>query len=76
MKIQYKPEGGRCGYGFDYFCDECGEYLGNTTTRKTIQHPETRTVTKGFFNKKTVTIEVKCSNAGVTFPMRLPTFIV
>ena len=60
MQVRYKPEGGRFGYGFDYFCAECDEYVGNSVSDKQLKHRAI--VTKGFFNRTTV--PVKCSNAG------------
>lgn len=64
MKLRYKPEGGRFGYGFDYFCAECGEYVGNSSHDKVLEHSVTHQETRGWIRKRTVTVEVNCSNAG------------
>jgi len=60
MKVRYKPEGGRFGDGFDYFCAECGKYVGNSCSDSQLKHDAT--TTKGIFRKTTVPIN--CSNAG------------
>ncbi len=59
MKVRFRPEGGRFGYGFDYFCAECGLYVGNTND-ETLVHDVTET--KGIF-KKTIT-PIASANAG------------
>lgn len=64
MKIRYSPAGGRFGYGFNYWCVECGYCLGNSLENETLHHPETDE--EGMlFRKKTVPI--KCSHVGENY---------
>jgi hypothetical protein len=62
MKVSFRPDGGRFGYGFDYFCWECGVYVGNSNDDEFLLHPATEE-TGGIFRKKIVTT-LTCSNAG------------
>lgn len=80
MRIRYEPSGGRYGWGFDYYCSECNEYLGNTVTHldQSITHSEFKTelVNKGIFSFlkpiETIKTRVTCSQAGQNFLMQLP----
>lgn len=64
MKVLYLPSGGRFGYGFDYWCRECGALLGNTLDDNQLVHPATETEGK-WLRKKTV--PCKCPHAGTTY---------
>lgn len=61
MKVKFKPEGGRYGYGFDYFCTECGKYVGNSSANDQLIHPATEKSGKLF---RKVEVPIKCSQAG------------
>ena len=63
MKVLFTPEGGRFGYGFDYYCLECGRFLGNTTDGK-LNHPLGQSKV-GWFRKRVTSIH--CSHAGETY---------
>ena len=72
MKLKYEPRGGRFGDGFDYFCAECEEYVGNSCDDDVLEHPTTTTTGGGLFKKKTVT-PIFCPQAGMKCKMQLPT---
>lgn len=73
MNVIFTPSGGRFGFGFDYYCTECGAYLGNSTEDKRLVHRAT--VKKGiWFMKKSV--PCKCSHAGEIFVMPIHEIIV
>lgn len=61
MKVRFKPEGGRFGYGFDYFCAECGEYVGNSSSDDQLKHAATEKKGKMF---RKVEVPIACSQAG------------
>jgi hypothetical protein len=60
MKVTYIPDGGRFGYGFNYNCAECGEYVGNSSDNQ-LSHSATETKGKLF---RRVEVPIACSQAG------------
>lgn len=66
MKIRYSPAGGRFGYGFNYWCSECGCELENSVDYKALHHPEADEEGT-LFRKKTVPI--KCSHVGESYEL-------
>lgn len=61
MKVTYEPEGGRLGYGFNYYCAECGEYVGNSSSHNQLKHAATEKKGKMF---RKVEVPIACSQAG------------
>jgi hypothetical protein len=61
MKINFTPKGGRFGFGFNYFCAECGRFLGNSSSDNHLEHAAVETT--GWFKAKK-TVPINCINAG------------
>lgn len=61
MKVEFNPEGGRYGVGFDYYCVECGAYVGNSSMDERLEHAATERKWSLF---KKVEVPIKCSKAG------------
>jgi hypothetical protein len=66
VRVVCFPDGGRYGYGFNYFCPECEVYLGNSFEDECLKHPS-EVVNKKWFSKTST--PVKCSHAGETYAM-------
>ncbi len=63
VAIHFTPDGGRYGYGFNYWCPECERYLGNSNDKR-LTHAATERE-GNFFNRKEVAIA--CPRAGETY---------
>lgn len=61
MKVTYRPAGGRFGFGFNYFCAECGRYVGNSSDDDELEHAITEKKGKIF---RKVEAPIACSQAG------------
>lgn len=63
MKVFYYPQGGRWGYGFDYYCNECGCQLHSIESA--LHHPTSFRMESGIwpFTKITETAS-KCASSG------------
>ncbi len=67
MKAHYSPSGGRFGFGFDYWCADCGAYLGNSIADAKLTHPTTETKRKWWYKKEE--IPSRCLHAGKTYAL-------
>lgn len=61
MKVYFIAQGGRYGYGFNYFCSLCDAYLGCTSS-EFLEHPSTKNI--GLLSIFKKPIENKCPHAG------------
>lgn len=62
MKALYYPSGGKFGYGYNFGCSYCGNYLGNSYENKKLVHD---TYTTKWFKK----FRIDCPFVGLTFEM-------
>lgn len=66
MNIEFTVSGGRFGWGFDYWCVECGKYLGNSTDDEHLEHPLVEA--EGSWLRKR-TGPINCSHAGEKYAL-------
>lgn len=73
MKVKYRPQGGRFGYGFDFYCEECTAYLGNSCDDDVLKHPTTKIIKEAGWFKKREEVPIICSQVGVKCEIDYPT---
>lgn len=64
IKVRYSPQGGRYGYGYDYYCIVCSEKLGESGDKQ-LYHPAM--VVKWLYYKTKT--PVSCPHGGETYTM-------